>query len=178
MRKLALTGAATLASAGLLLGIPQISHAETDQPSDGPSASSSSTPRPGPGKGPQHLDLSALAERLGVEESALKEAFEAIRPSAPSSSEKGQPPSAEAREQRHEELAKALAEKLGLDKATVSSALTEMHEARNREHAARLTSVLEQAVTDGTLTQTEADAVAKAAAAGLVGPAGPGGGRR
>lgn len=178
MRKLALTGAAALVSAGLVLGVPQVSHAETDQPNDGPSASSSSTQRPGPDQGPRHLDLSALAERLGVEESALREAFEAIRPSAPSASEKGQPPSAESREQRHQELAQALAEKLGMDEATVSSALTEMREARDKERTARLTSVLKQAVTDGTLTQAEADAVAKAAAAGLVGPAGSGGGRR
>ena len=55
-------------------------------------------------------------------------------------------------------LAKALADKLGIDEAKVTAALTEIRTARQAERAAALKERLDEAVADGTLTQAEADA--------------------
>ena len=78
------------------------------------------------------------------------------------------------REAREAELAKALAEKLGVEQAQVQTALDEIQAERQAERAEALQDRLDQAVTDGTLTQAEADAVTKAVEAGVIG----GGGRR
>ncbi|MFD0867322.1 hypothetical protein ACFQ06_16115, partial [Tessaracoccus lubricantis] len=108
------------------------------------------------------MDLSALAEKLGVEEAALAdaldEAMDAVR-----DGDSGTP------EERQEALAEALASELGIDRATVDDALDELRTQFEAERAADAQEVLDQAVTDGTLTQTEADAVQKAIEAGIVG---------
>ena len=71
------------------------------------------------------------------------------------------------------ELAKSLAASLGIDEAKVTAALEELRTAEQAEHAAELKTRLDKAVTDGKLTQAEADAVTKAVQNGVIG----GGGR-
>jgi hypothetical protein len=66
-------------------------------------------------------------------------------------------------------LAKSLAGKLGIDEAKVSAALTEIRAAAQAERAAALKTRLDKAVSEGTLTQAEADAVTKAVEKGVIG---------
>ncbi|MDO5066826.1 MAG: hypothetical protein Q4D96_06405 [Propionibacteriaceae bacterium] len=182
MKKLVMTGAAVLATAGIGLGAAQLANADTT-PSPEPSASSTTdSGRPEQGKGHRGghrggMDTKALAEKLGVEEQALKEALESLRPAKGEKPEQGTSPKPEDRATREAALAKGLAEKLGLDENTVSSALSELRSAADAERAAKLKQVLDEAVSAGTLTQAEADAVAKAAEAGIVGLRGGGGHR-
>lgn len=174
----ALTVGAGLGVAGLASAEPSAS------PSATPSASSSTQPgapgdrgeRGGPGGGRHggghgvRMDSAALAEKLGVTEAKLTEALTAIHEAKkaadkPAAGEKPDPAAHRA------ELAKALAEKLGIDEAKVTTALTELDEARTAERTAAFKTKLDAAVKAGTLTQAEADAVLKAAKAGVI-PAG------
>ena len=91
-----------------------------------------------------------------------------------------------ARAQRQDELAAALATELGLDKAKVAAALEKVQAARQSEvkadRIANLRTKLDAAVTAGTLTAEQRDAILKAAEAGVLpqggfGGHGPGGGR-
>ena len=142
--------------------------------------------RGGPGGGTMGLrgvDSTTLAQKLGVEESTLNEALQSLQQSqgpggAPgqgqssgngseqtTGNDQGQPPAAPpggpGSGDRDAEIAKALAQALGLDESTVTTALQEVRTEANKK-------VLDQAVSEGKLTQAEADAVAKAAAAGIV----------
>ena len=102
---------------------------------------------------------------------ALDDAREATRPDArPAEGERPDPATRDAA------LAKALATELTVDETKVTSALTEIREARQADRKADFSGVLDQAVTDGKLTRTEADAVLKAADAGVI-PYGRGGHR-
>jgi hypothetical protein len=67
------------------------------------------------------------------------------------------------------ELAKSLAAALGVDEAKVTAALAELRTADQADRAAALKTRLDQAVTDGKLTQAEADAVTKAVENGVIG---------
>lgn len=152
--------------------------------------------RGGPGGGMMGLrgiDTAALAQKLGVEESKLNEALQSIQQSqspggAPGQGQpsgkgtgqateggQGQPPAAPPGESgsgdRDSEIAKALAQALGLDESTVATAIQEVRAEANKK-------VLDQAVSEGKLTQAEADAVAKAAAAGIAEVRGAGSGPR
>jgi hypothetical protein len=122
-------------------------------------------------------DATELATKLGVDQTKLTDALKAFRkankPAA--GTEKGTQadgtrpdPSA-----MQAELAKALAASLGIDEAKVTAALEELRAAEQTEHAAELKTRLDKAVTDGKLTQAEADAVTKAVQNGVIG----GGGR-
>ena len=75
---------------------------------------------------------------------------------------------------REAALAKALAEKLGVDEAKVTAALAEIRAARQADRAAALKDKLDAAVKAGTLTQAEADAVQKAVEKGVIDAGGPG----
>ena len=66
-------------------------------------------------------------------------------------------------------LAKALAPKLGVDEARITTALDEIRAARDADRAKALDDRLTDAVKAGTLTQAEADAVKKAAEKGVIG---------
>lgn len=174
MKKLVIGGAAAVATAGIGLGIAQFANAD-ESPSPVPSASTSAangqsdlqSPSPGSddnkargGKG-RHMDLSELAAKLGVEDSKLQEAMEAIR-SEHRANEEASPAD------RRAAMARALAEKLGVEESKVTSALEELRSAQQAERAARDQKVLDDAVSAGTLTQDEANAVKKAAEAGIV----------
>ncbi len=83
-----------------------------------------------------------------------------------------------ARDARQAELATALATELDIDEATVTAALTEIQTERDAAEAADEEAALGQAVADGTLSQTEAEAVQKAIDAGIVSIRGAGHGHR
>lgn len=98
-------------------------------------------------------------------------------PSPSASSSAAATPDREAEQaERQDEMASALAAELGIDKARVAAALEKVHAARQAERKAdRLAGLetrLEAAVKDGSLTQEQADAILKAAEAGVL----PGGG--
>ena len=207
MKKLVIGGAAVLATAGIGLGLTQLANADSN--SSNPTESSSVSvatgqataqqggpadgQRGGPGGGPLGLrgvETAALAQKLGVEESKLREALQSIHQSqesrgTPSQGQssgngsgqateegQGQPPAAPAGEpesgDRDAEIAKALAQALGIDESTVTTAIQEVRTEANKK-------VLDQAVSDGKITQEEADAITKAAASGIVEVRGTGG---
>ncbi|WP_426302375.1 hypothetical protein [Arthrobacter sp. R-11] len=116
-----------------------------------------------------------LASKLGVDEAKVTEALQAFReankPSAPPA--EGSMETRPDRAAMDAALAKSLAEKLGIDEAKVTAALAEIRSADQAERAAALKTRLDKAVSDGTLTQAEADAVTKAVEKGVIG----GGGR-
>jgi hypothetical protein len=97
----------------------------------------------------------------------LKAFREANKPSGPPA--EGEKPDVAAREAA---LAKSLAASLGIDEAKVTAALDELRTAAQADRAAALKTRLDQAVTDGKLTQAEADAVTKAVQNGVIGGGG------
>ena len=77
---------------------------------------------------------------------------------------------------RHQQLASALAKELGVDEQKVSDALDKLRAEKPANPPRERTDLktrLDQAVAEGKLTRAEADAVLKAAEAGILGP-GPG----
>jgi hypothetical protein len=169
----AVTGAVAL---GVGLGIAGLaSAAPTTTPSPSPSASSPADPSTSPGDrgsrghgphGDQDGMAQELADKLGVDvakvRTALQDYRQANRPTTrPDPGTKPAAPDDAA-------LAKALAEKLGVDEAKVTTALAEIRTARQAERAQAVKDRLTEAVGAGTLTQAEADAVQKAADAGIV----------
>ncbi|MEJ5929093.1 hypothetical protein WG915_10800 [Corynebacterium sp. H128] len=93
-----------------------------------------------------------LAQRLGVSEEQLHEAMDTARQS-----------DAQDRDQ-------VLADALGIDKATVTSAMTEMHSERQTAVREDLSSRIDAAVTEGKLTAVDKESVLKAFDAGLLDP--------
>ena len=203
MKKLVLGGAAVLTTAGIGLGLTQLANADpsSPKPTESPSVSVATGQadnrqgghidgQRGGMRGLRGIDTAALAQKLGVEESKLNEAFQSIQQSkkpgggpgqnqsSSNGSEKttgndqGQPPTAPPGESgsgdRDAESVKALAQALGLDESTVTTAIEEVRTEANKK-------VLDHAVSEGKLTQAEADAVTKAAAAGIVEVHGAGG---
>ena len=113
---------------------------------------------------------------MGVEEAELKTALGEIRADQKSATREAkpseQPTEAEREaepEARQAEFAKALTEKLGIAEAAVTEALESAASERSAESAEKLKTKLDQAVTDGKLTQAEADAVSKAVETGVIG---------
>jgi hypothetical protein len=98
---------------------------------------------------------------------------------SPSASSSAAPDRDAVRAQRQDELAAALAAELGIDKAKVAAALEKVQTARQNEakaeRTAELKTRLDAAVKAGTLTQAQADAILKAAEAGVLPQGGPGG---
>jgi len=184
------------AAAGVVaLGVGIAGYAVADpttSPSPNPSASGPANPgrggpggpgghRGGPGRGGfADGDLAKqLATKLGVDESKVSDALKAIReanrPAKPSTAPSARPsvdPSAKPTRpdpsKREAELAEQLAEKLGLDEATVTKAFDEIRADRRADAAKALKTRLDAAVKAGTLTQAEADAVTKAAEKGVI----------
>jgi len=169
----AVTGAVAVAVGLGIAGFA--SAAPTTSPSPTPSASSTTTPgttedRPGRwgGRG-QHGALNGIAAQLAQKlnldvaevRTALREYRKANRPATKADRRARRTPDDAA-------LAKALAEKLSVEEAKVSAALAEIRAARQAERAKVVADRLAEAVAAGTLTQAEADAVQKAADAGIV----------
>ena len=178
------SAAAGALALGIGVGIAGFASADpTTTPSPNPSASAPADPgrggpghgghRGGPGRGVADSDL---AKQLGVTEAkvteALQEIREANRPAKPSTAPSADPSAKPTRPdpaEREASLAKALAEKLGLDEAKVTKAFDEIRAARQADRAAELKTKLDAAVKDNTLTQAEADAVTKAVEKGVIG---------
>lgn len=168
------TGALVL---GLGIGVAGLASADpTTSPSPSATPSTSVSPatpsggagdhRSGPGRGHRERLASSLAAKLGVDEAkirtALRDYREANRPTT--HPERG----AVARAKNDAALAGALAKSLNVDQAKVTTALTEIRATRSADRAEAVAHRLAEAVKAGTLTQAEADAVQKAADAGVV----------
>lgn len=172
MKKQLIAGAAGVALiSGLGLGIAQAAQADSDVPITSGSTSATMEGRDQGHRG-MGIDAAALATKLGLSETAVADALAAVRESA----EPADRPTADAteaeretaRDAREAALASALAAELNIDETSVANALTELQEERVATRAAESTATLDQAVNDGTLTQSEADAVQKAIDAGIV----------
>jgi hypothetical protein len=146
-KKATLTLAGAAGVLALGLAVPAVALAEGATPS--PSTSASGTPDPSASGAPgQPEGGKADRERRGAERRAA--------------------------------LAEGLAKELGIDQDKVEAALEKVEAnlatAARTERQARLKERLDQAVEDGTLTQEQADAILKAAEAGVLpGGAGRGG---
>lgn len=185
--------AAGAAAVALGLGVSGAARADTATPSPSPTSTQSSqstqatgdaAPSAADDRGRGHgkhgglgrgADLSALASKLGVDQTKLEAAVRAVRdemrPAAGSTPDQNAKPDPSARKS---EFAAKLASKLGIDAGRVEAALTAMRAAHEAEHEKAFTDRLAKAVTDGTLTRAEADAVKKAAKAGVIGMRGGG----
>ncbi|MCT9868122.1 Clp protease N-terminal domain-containing protein [Paenarthrobacter aurescens] len=186
-KRITLGVAAGALALGAGLGATSIATAATTPTPSATSSADSATPdtatppdrggRPGAhGHGPGGGQIAAeLATKLGVDEAKVTEALKAFReankPTTPPT--EGMEGSKPDRTAQDAALAKSLAEALGVDEAKVTSALEEIRATAQEERAAALKTKLDKAVTDGKLTQAEADAVTKAVEAGVIG----GGGR-
>lgn len=161
--------AAALGGAGLAFADP------TATPTDSPSASASPTGSPSQGKsqrdgrGGHGMDTATLAQKLGVDEETLKTALQEIRQADRNGQENRDNSTKPDPSTRQAELAKQLAEKLGIDEAKVTAALTEMEQSEQAGRRDQLKSRLDQGVTDGKISQADADAVLKAFDAGVLG---------
>jgi hypothetical protein len=184
---LSLSAAALALAAGF--GVTGMAAATTATPTP-TSTSSSPSANPGPDghklgggrHGHHHGDrgaqVSALAAKLGVEEAKVADALrvfrDANRPAGPRADRQKpewqnpdrQKPDRAAMEAA---LAASLAKSLGIDEAKVKTALEELRTEAQKSRAAALKPRLDQAVSDGTLTQAEADAVTKAVEQGVIG---------
>lgn len=154
-------------------------------PTPTPPTSGSSAPaepgRGGHGHGPRNNDELAeqLATKLGLDQTkvstALKEVRAVDKPTKPSTKPATRPtptpgstPVPRDPAAGDATLATALAPRLGVDEAKVKTALDEIRAARAADRTTALNDRLAAAVTAGTLTQAEADAVKKAADAGVI----------
>jgi hypothetical protein len=127
------------------------------------------------------LGVTGAAGVLALALAGPNVAFADPSPSPSSSSGTTTDDRAARRAQQQDELATALANELGIDKAKVAAALekvqTEREAAAKAERLADLKTRLDAAVTAGKLTRAEADAILKAAENGVL-PQGLGRGKR
>lgn len=121
------------------------------------------------------MQAAQLAEKLGLDEDKVADALQAAHDALREAHQADDTTTRPTLEERRAELAAELAKALGVDEAKVTEALTALDAERDATRAAALQDRLDQAVTDGKLTQTEADAVKKAVEAGVIGGGGPGG---
>ncbi|MDQ0634813.1 DNA-binding MarR family transcriptional regulator [Arthrobacter pascens] len=180
---LGLSAAALALGAGIgVAGIASATTTVTPTPSTSSSASTDGTPpadgggRHGGRGGFGGVKAADLAAKLGVDESKVADALKAFRDANKPATPPATPPANGTRPDpaaRQAELAKSLAASLGIDEAKVTAALDELRTAEQADRAAALKTRLDKAVTDGKLTQAEADAVTKAVQNGVIG----GGGR-
>ena len=121
---------------------------------------------PGMGKG---VDLAALATKLGVDQTKLEDALKAVRQDLKAKPAPGQGTATKPDPATmQDELATKLASELGIDAAKVKAAFADLRAAHEADEQKAFDDRLAQAVKDGTLTQAEADAVKKAARAGVI----------
>lgn len=191
-KKAVSVAAATAAAAAIGFGVSGAAQADTTTPTPNPTSTSTqgstqgsgdlteSSPRAGHGPGGRHgsgvgrgVDLSSLATKLGVDQTKLETALTAVREEMkPADGAKPDPTAKPDPSVRDNELATELASKLGIDTAKVKAAFTELRTAAEASRTKAFADRLAQAVTDGKLTPAEADAVKKAAKAGVIGMGG------
>ncbi|HWI42255.1 MAG TPA: hypothetical protein VNS81_01445 [Nocardioides sp.] len=126
----------------------------------------------GPGFG---ADAAELAKALGVSESKLTKALDAVRadlePDASTRPEPGErptPPTEAERAQHEAAFARALAKELGTTQAKVSAALAKVRATHEAEHRSDLSDRLDAAVKAGDLTAADKASVLKAFDAGVL----------
>ena len=183
VHKIGLGLGATALTLGGIAGAAGVAQAADPTPTPTPSASAGSDRQPGDraggkgergGHGQRDGRLATqLAEKLGLDEAKVSEALKTAHDKLKEAKDADQT-TKPTREERDAALAKELASALGVDEAKVTEALKAIESEQDADRAATLQKRLDQAVTDGKLTQAEADAVAKAVQAGVIG----GGGRR
>ncbi|WP_344255404.1 hypothetical protein [Terrabacter carboxydivorans] len=189
-RKTAGAAAVAAAAAVIGLGVTQVARAD-DATTTSPTPTATSTqagpngdatgPGPGKGWGPggRHggmgmglghgADLSALATKLGVDQTKLEDALKAVRDELRASRTPGQGNATKPDPTTmQDQLATKLAAKLGIDVAKVKAAFADLRTAHEADEQKAFDDRLAQAVKDGKLTQAEADAVKKAAKAGVI----------
>ena len=174
-----------IAAVGLTLGGVAMANAADDTTSTADTTGTASAPaggfvhRGGPGGGPGGGDLAAdLADELGLSESKVSDALDAVRdelpaPERPAAGERPTPPTEAERTAHEAAFAKALAGELDLTTAKVSDALAAIHAEHEAAHRSDLASRLDDAVEAGDLTSADKASVLKAFDAGVLG--GPGG---
>lgn len=181
LREASTAAAVTVAGVGIAIGGVGLASADdtsTDQEST--SASGSATPGEarghgqGPGgRGGAGLPVAELAEALGLDEADVTAALEAIRdeskPEAPAEGEARTQPSEADREARQAEMVSALAEELGVSEQEITDALDSVQSENQSEARTGLSDRLDEAVTDGTLTESDKESVLKAFDAGVLG---------
>jgi hypothetical protein len=167
--------AVAVTALGAAVGVSSLASAgptPTPTPSGTPSAGTPDSTPTKAGDGPGHRMrgeqfAQELAGKFGVPQDDVATALGEIR-------EENQPTSRPDPSQlpdpaeRDAALAKSLAEKLNIDEAKVTAALDELRSERQAARAAALEERLDAAVTAGTLTQAEADAVQKAVDKGVI----------
>lgn len=173
-KNITLAVSATALAVGLGLGVTTMASA-TATPTPSPRASSEATTdvhdgksgHDGHGKGGGQ-QAAALAAKLGVDQAKVTEALKAFRDANNPATKpaEGTKPDRAAKEAA---LAKSLAATLGIEESKVTAAINELRAAPKADRAAALKTKLDKAVATGTLTQAEADAVAKAVAKGVIG---------
>jgi hypothetical protein len=201
-RKVAGAALVGAAAAAIGLGVSAGARADTPTPTPTTSPSAPSTPgtpnpgstnaTPGPG-GHGHgkgglgrfgiggigkgVDLSALASKLGVDETKLRDALKAVRDDLASqlkSARKNATPGTKPDlSTLKDTFAQKLATELGISADKVKTAFADLEAAAQADRQKAFDDRLDQAVKDGKLTQAEADAVKKAAKEGVIGM-GPG----
>ena len=169
------TGAVALAVALGVAGLAAAAPTTSPGPSatSGPSAALTEPPGKRTGGADKHGGLNgragALAEKLDLDRATVAEALREYRKANKRAAGSKQ---GSTRPARDTALAKALAAKLGVPESDVTKAVAEIRAERRAARGAardqRLSDRLAEAVTAGTLTQAEADAVKKAADAGIV----------
>lgn len=177
MSKYRMRAAALLAAGAVAGGVTATALTATAHDTTGSSSTSSAASTDRGGRhGGRGLDAAALAEALGVSEGEVSDALDAVREqlepdaaSTPADGERPTPPTEAERVEREAALAEALAAELGLDEATVSAALEDLRSAHAAERRQDLADRLDQAVTDGELTDADKASVLKAYDAGVLG---------
>jgi hypothetical protein len=167
-RLVVIAGLGTALAGGLVL--PVAAWAAEPAPASSSTASGTTTDdgRRG-GRGDRGQKAAGLAGLLGVDEAKVTAALEEIR-GARGTGGNAQPGDRTA-------MAEALAAELGVSTDKVTAALDTLRQQRTAAAETALSERLKTAVTAGTLTQTEADAVLKAHRAGLLGGGHRGGGK-
>ncbi len=181
-RRTAVGASIGVAVVGAAIGVAGIADAAPSPTPAAPTSGASASAEPGPGgpggRGHRHDDNGALAQqlatKLGLDQAkvatALQEVREANRPASRPTAGSTPGPGAQPRDRAADDaiLAAALAPKLGVDEAKIKTALAEIRAARTADQAKALDDKLAAAVKAGTLTQAEADAVAKAVNQGVI----------
>ncbi|GAA3441991.1 hypothetical protein [Planomonospora venezuelensis] len=174
-KRLAVIAGLGAAVAGGLV-VPAAAWAADPTPSASSSATSGTTADTGErgprgGHGGRGLHATELAKALGIDEAKVTAALRELRESGGTDrpAKDGQPPTEAEREAARQKMAEALAAKLGVTADKITSALNALQQQRAAKAEAALSERLKTAVTAGTLTQAEADAVLKAHKAGLLG---------
>lgn len=180
--KIGLGTAAGLVGIGSLLGV-SLANADSNDassPTASPSTNSDRRQMPPEDRGSKHDDrtedrlAAQLAERLGLDQTKVKQAIQAAH-QATRPAQNGQPqstppntPDETDRATREDAFLTELANQLGIDKETLSQAVAEIRESADAGRKSEFQTRLDDAVSAGTLTREEANAVLKAAEAGVI----------